>query len=134
MKLLLDTNIFLEVILDQERANEARTLLSEVEGHEFFISDYSLHSIGLLLFRRGKHEVFRKFLKDMILGVGVAVITLSAQEMESLIEAAQRFGLDFDDAYQYAVAESYGLTIVSFDSDFDRTERGRKTPEDLLEL
>ena len=26
MKLLLDTNIFLEVILDQERANEARTL------------------------------------------------------------------------------------------------------------
>ena len=134
MKLLLDTNIFLEVILDQERANEARTLLSEVEGHEFFISDYSLHSIGLLLFRRGKHEVFRQFLKDMILGVGVAVIALSAQEMESLIEAAQRFGLDFDDAYQYAVAERYGLTIVSFDSDFDRTERGRKTPEDLLEL
>jgi len=105
MKLLLDTNIFLEVILDQERANEARTLLSEIEGHEFFISDYSLHSIGLLLFRRGKHEVFRQFLRDMILGVGVAVIALSAQEMESLIEAAQRFGLDFDDAYQYAVAE-----------------------------
>ena len=134
MKLLLDTNIFLEVILDQERAKEARALLSEVEEHEFFISDYSLHSIGLLLFRRGQHEVFRQFLKDMILGVGVAVIALSAQEMESLIEAAQRFGLDFDDAYQYAVAERYGLTIVSFDSDFDRTERGRKTPEDLLEL
>ena len=129
MKLLLDTNIFLEVILDQERANEARTLLSEVEGHEFFISDYSLHSIGLLLFRRGKHEVFRQFLKDMILNVGVAVITLSAQEMESLIEVAQRFGLDFDDAYQYAVAERYGLTIVSFDSDFDRTELGLKTPK-----
>ena len=132
MKLLLDTNIFLEVILDQERANEARTLLSEVEGHEFFISDYSLHSIGLLLFRRGKHEVFRQFLEDMILGVGVAVITLSVQEMESLIEAAQRFGLDFDDAYQYAIAERYGLTIVSFDSDFDRTELGRKIPKDLL--
>jgi len=134
MKLLLDTNIFLEVILDQERANEARTLLSEIEGHEFFISDYSLHSIGLLLFRRGKHEVFRQFLRDMILGVGVAVIALSAQEMESLIEAAQRFGLDFDDAYQYVIAERYGLTIVSFDSDFDRTERGRKTPKDLFEL
>ena len=132
MKLLLDTNIFLEVILDQERANEARTLLSEVEGHEFFISDYSLHSIGLLLFRRGKHEVFRQFLKDMILNVGVAVITLSAQEMESLIEVAQRFNLDFDDAYQYAVAERYGLTIVSFDADFDRTERGRKMPKDLI--
>jgi len=25
----------------------------------------------------------------------------------------------------------HGLTIVSFDSDFDRTERGRKMPKDL---
>ena len=132
MKLLLDTNIFLEVILDQERANEARTLLSKVEEHEFFISDYSLHSIGLLLFRRGKHEVFQRFLKDMILDPGVVVIPLSAQEMERLIDVAQRFHLDFDDAYQYAVAERYGLTIISFDADFDRTEKGRKTPKDLL--
>ena len=133
MRLLLDTNIFLEVILDQERAKEARALLSKVEGHEFFISDYSLHSIGLLLFRRGQHEVFRQFLEDMILGVGVAVIGLSAQEMKGIIQVAQQFGLDFDDAYQYVVAERYGLTIVSFDADFDRTERGRKVPKDLLE-
>ena len=133
MKLLLDTNIFLEVILDQERAIEARTLLSEVEGHEFFISDYSLHSIGLLLFRRGRHEVFRQFLKDMVLEAGVTVIALAAQEMEDIVQIARRFGLDFDDAYQYVVAERHGLTIVSFDSDFDRTERGRKVPKDLLE-
>jgi len=133
MKLLLDTNIFLEVILDQERAKEAQALLSEVEKYEFSISDYSLHSIGLLLFRRGQHEVFRQFLKDIILGVGVAVVALSAQEMEGLIQVAQRFSLDFDDAYQYVVAERYGLTIISFDADFDRTERGRKTPKDLLE-
>lgn len=39
---------------------------------------------------------------------GIVVITLSAQEMERLIEVAQRFGLDFDDAYQYAVAERRG--------------------------
>ena len=50
-----------------------------------------------------------------------------------LAEMAPRFNLDFGDAYQYVVAERYGLTIVSFDSDFDRTERGRKTPKDLLE-
>ena len=55
MRLLLDTNIFLEVILEQKRSEEARALLSKVEEHEFFISDYSLHSIGLLLFRRRQH-------------------------------------------------------------------------------
>jgi len=67
----------------------------------------------------------------MILGAGVAVIGLSAQEMKGIIQVARRFGLDFDDAYQYAVAERYGLTVVSFDADFDRTERGRKVPKDL---
>jgi len=44
----------------------------------------------------------------------------------------QGFGLDFDDAYQYTATEKYGLTIVSFDSDFDRTERGRRTPGEML--
>ena len=43
----------------------------------------------------------------------------------------QQFSLDFDDAYQYVAAEKYGLTIVSFDNDFDRTERGRETSDRL---
>jgi predicted nucleic acid-binding protein len=30
------------------------------------------------------------------------------------------------------VAEYYNLDIVSFDSDFDRTEKGRKEPKDLI--
>lgn len=129
MRLLLDTNIFLEVILDQEKAKQARELLSKTEEHEFFISDYSLHSIGLLLFRRKQHDVFRQFLADMISNAGVRMITLPAEDMEAVIPAAQRFNLDFDDAYQHTVAEHYRLTIISFDTDFDRTQQGRKTPD-----
>ena len=133
MRLLLDTNIFLEVILEQEKSVEAQALLSKVEEHDFFLSDYSLHSIGLLLFRKEKHEVFRQFLMDMVFGAGLTIIGLSAREMEDVIHVARQFNLDFDDAYQYAIAERYDLTIVSFDSDFDRTKRGRKVPKDLLE-
>jgi len=131
MRLLIDTNIFLEVILEQERAQEARELLSRSGEHDMFISDYSLHSIGILLFRRGLHEVFRSFLAD-ILEAGIDVISLSLHDMYAIIRAAERFGLDFDDAYQYVTAERYGLTIVSFDSDFDKTDRGRVTPGQLL--
>ncbi|MDH7486504.1 MAG: hypothetical protein QHJ81_09555 [Anaerolineae bacterium] len=31
----------------------------------------------------------------------------------------------------YVAAEKYKLTLVSFDSDFDRTERGRRTPAEI---
>jgi len=44
----------------------------------------------------------------------------------------KQFNLDFDDAYQYVAAEKHNLAIVSFDSNFDRTERGRKNPAEVL--
>jgi hypothetical protein len=50
----------------------------------------------------------------------------------NLADAKSRFNLDFDDAYQYVAAEKHDLTLVSLDADFDRTERGRKTPADVL--
>jgi predicted nucleic acid-binding protein len=67
----------------------------------------------------------------MIFTTGIKVSSISAEDMESVIDAAQKFSLDFDDAYQYAVALKYNLTIVSFDKDFDRTEKGKKIPSDI---
>lgn len=68
----------------------------------------------------------------MISNAGVIIISLSVNDMEAIIKVSQGFNLDFDDAYQYVTAEKYGLTIVSFDSDFDRTERGRIVPAKVL--
>ncbi|MBN1254883.1 MAG: type II toxin-antitoxin system VapC family toxin [Deltaproteobacteria bacterium] len=133
MKLLIDTNIVLEVILEQDKSEEVRTLLSKPEEHEFFITDYALHSIGLLLFRRKLHHVLRQFLHDMLINAGMMVAALPVEDMETVIVASEKFTLDFDDAYQYAVAEKYDYTLVSFDSDFDNTKRGRKTPAEVLQ-
>jgi predicted nucleic acid-binding protein len=131
MRVLIDTNIFLEVILSQEKALEARSLLERAEDHEFFISDYSLHSIGLFLFRLGKHQYFRDFLEDMVTRAGTSLISLFVEDMPSVIQAARQYHLDFDDAYQYAVAAKNNLTLVSFDSHFDRTDQGRKVPAEI---
>jgi predicted nucleic acid-binding protein len=127
MKLLLDTNVFLEIFLEQDQAAEARSLLSRGDDHEFFTSDFSVHSIGLLLFRRKQHQAFRLFLKDVLLTASASLLSLGVADMDSIVAAAQRFNLDFDDAYQYVAAEKYDLTLVSLDDDFDRTERGRQT-------
>jgi len=56
MRLLLDTNVFLEIILEQKNASEAKQILLRADMHECFITDYSLHSIGTILFRRNKHR------------------------------------------------------------------------------
>jgi uncharacterized protein len=130
MRLLVDTNIFIEVLLNQAGAGDARTFLENGKGHELYISDFAVHSIGLLLFRHNEHLVFRQFLQDVIDRTGVGMVSLSAQEMDDLINAARKFRLDFDDAYQYSVATRHGLKMVSFDADFDRTTEGRLLPTD----
>lgn len=132
MNLLIDTNIVLEIILDQERAGEAQRLLANGPEHNFFISDFSLHSVGLFLFYRKQKNEFRFFLNDIIGKVGIKIKALPIEDLETVIKVSENFNLDFDDAYQYVAAEKHQLTIVSFDTDFDRTKRGRKTPAQIL--
>ncbi len=126
----MDTNVFLELLLEQARSAEARQVLEQIEANEFFVSDYALHSIGMLLFRRKQSEVFRRFLADV--NTSLTMVSLTAKELDRVIDASTAFNLGFDDAYQYTVASKYNLTIVSFDADFDRTDLGRKQPAALL--
>lgn len=45
----------------------------------------------------------------------------------------QHQNLDYDDDYQYVIVERYDLVLVSFDTDFDCTERGKQTPAQVLQ-
>jgi hypothetical protein len=66
----------------------------QYKRHQLFVCDFALHSIGLLLFRRKQHEVFREFLQDVIGDAGVAVVSLTPQELDSLADVAAGFNLD----------------------------------------
>jgi len=129
---LMDTNVWLERLLDQERSWEVGRFLEQAPSDQLFITDFSLHSIGIVLSRLNCVDAFLQFVRDAFIDGDVSIVRLDPEDMTKVVSAMQRFKLDFDDAYQYAVAERYGLTIVSFDADFDRTEKGRKTPKDLL--
>jgi len=129
---LLDTNIFLELILDQEKADDVEKFLRSVQKEKLYISEFSLYSVGIILFRQKLYDIFIRFVDDLIFTYGIHLVKLAPKDIKQLVEAAKQFNLDFDDAYQYTIAELYDLKIVSFDSDFDRTKRGRKTPEDIL--
>ncbi len=126
---LLDTNIFLEILLQREKSKAAKHLFIANPSTDLLITDFSLHSIGVFLFQRNRHETYVHFVKDVIIKTGITVIGLDPEEVLAPAEISKRFHLDFDDAYQYAVAQKYGLQIMSLDADFDRTEKGRQIPE-----
>jgi predicted nucleic acid-binding protein len=132
LRLLIDSNIFLEILLDRENKESAKSLLIQIDRHEFYISDYSLQSIGLILFRAGQPEKFTSFVKEMIIEPEIAVPTLLPQNATRIFDTAMAHRLDFDDAYQYAMADVHNLQIVSFDNDFNETPRGKKTPAEIL--
>jgi len=132
--LLLDTNIWLELLLEQEKADQVRRLLDVEEAWKFALTDFSLHSLGVILTRLKKDDLFLDFLSDTLEDSAVRVIRLDTAGLKEVPAVCRKFGLDFDDAYQYLAAEKNNLTLVSFDSDFDRTERGRKTPADVAGL
>jgi predicted nucleic acid-binding protein len=126
---LLDTNIFLEILLQRENSKAAKHIFIANPSTDLFITDFSLHSIGVFLFQRNRHEIYVRFVNDVIIETGISVIGLDPEAVLALKEVSKEFNLDFDDSYQYAVAQKYGLRIMSFDADFDRTEKGRMIPE-----
>ncbi len=114
---LVDTNIFLEILLSQEQKDICKEfLVSNIE--QIYISDFSLHSIGVILFRNNKESIFNRFVKDII--QKIKILTISEELYSDLSDVKEEYGLDFDDAYQFKTAEEYGLSIVTQDKDFEK--------------
>ncbi|WP_141266874.1 PIN domain-containing protein [Thermodesulfovibrio sp. Kuro-1] len=129
---LIDTNIILELLLNQTRADEVDKFFRNIQLEKLNLTDFSLFSLGIILIKKRQSVIFTEIINDLLLNGGIQLLRLSLEDFKDIAKFADIFNLDFDDAYQYTTAEKYNLTIISFDSDFDRTVRGRKTPADLV--
>jgi predicted nucleic acid-binding protein len=116
---LVDTNVFLEILLLQKKKDDCKRFLDE-NGGELYLTDFSLHSIGVILFRHKREELFRKFASDTL--NRMEIITLSKDAYQHLPETRKTTNLDFDDAYQFLVANENELAIVTLDGDFERVK------------
>jgi len=116
MMYLVDTNVFLEILLDQSKKDVCKQFLDTNVGR-LHLSEFSLHSIGIILFRYGQETVFSSFLTDVL--PNILVVSLPLDQYGEVVTAKTSMALDFDDAYQYRVAKSYELAIVTMDQDFE---------------
>lgn len=87
----------------------------------------------MALTRPGRKDLLVRLVRDTISDLTVLLVRLVRADIERIVTATTHHGLDSDGAYQYVAAEKHNLTLVSSDADFDRTDRGGKTPAELLE-
>jgi predicted nucleic acid-binding protein len=75
-----------------------------------------LYSIGVILLKTDKIELFRTFLNDTL--PNVRILSLPSTAYRPLADSAERFHLDFDDADQYTIAKEFQLKIATMDQHF----------------
>lgn len=129
MKYLVDTNVWMDVLQNRPRFPEANRFLAGTPVDELAISRFSVFSVGFFL--RRNPDDYSDFVQDL-LARQVMILDFPLPQISQVTQAMKAYRLDFDDAFQYAVAELYQLTLISFDTDFDRTPRGRKTPAQVM--
>ncbi len=125
---LVDTNVWLESLLDQENAVEVREFLQRVPTDDLAMTDFAFHSIGVILGRFGEMDALVTFTDEAFVDGAVTLVHVRPDEMLRVAEAMRKYELDFDDAYQVVAAELHDLELVSFDSDLDRAPAGRSRP------
>ena len=52
---LLDTNIILELLLNQEQADKVAQFFSQAPPARLYLSEFSLYSLGVILLRLKRH-------------------------------------------------------------------------------
>ncbi|MGV8094673.1 MAG: type II toxin-antitoxin system VapC family toxin [Mangrovibacterium sp.] len=132
-KYLVDTNVWLERLLDQEKSDVVSKLFDFVPTDELFVSDFSMHSIGVILSRLKRYDVFEKFIDDLFINGQIELLTLDTMDLLDVVGNIQKYKLDFDDSYQLSVAQKYDLTILTFDKDFNIKGIRKNTPEEIIE-
>lgn len=119
---LIDTNIFLEILLEQEKADECSNFLKQVTEHNTvcLMSSYTLHSIETILSNLKRFGVLISFLDDIIDNQAIRQYHTTAEEELKIIQSIPNLNLDFDDALQYYVAKKFNATIVTYDKHFKK--------------
>lgn len=133
---LLDTNIFLEILLEQRKAKECKILIEKLikGGFNVYISDFSFFSIAIKMTKSGKIKEFFEFKNELIDSGYLKVERLEPDEsFDKLYFVLET--LSFDDAYQYMLCKTKNIALITLDSDFDHIKDIRVfTPEDVLRI
>jgi len=122
----IDANIFLEVILKDEKNESCKNYLNKIKNNEVMAitSDFIIYTCLLQIERNIKDN---EKLKKFILGInslnGLEIIRPYLTDIHNAIEIANKESLDFDDSLVVSCMKSANINkLVSFDKHFDKVK------------
>jgi predicted nucleic acid-binding protein len=134
VKLLLDINVLLDVLLDREPWSAAASaLLSEIESHaaEGFVAAHTLPTVYYVVARARDRKLAAAAVSDLLRILEVAPVT----KIE-LQEALTYSVADFEDAVQAAAARAIGVDylVTRNEKDFRDSPVSVADPATILAL
>jgi len=128
---LVDTNIFLEVLLSRGKKEECKKILRTLrDGRKSaIVTDFSIHSIIVIMDSLGRLEALKTFLLSLLAYKGLHIYNTTITDEVKAIEITNKQKLSMDDAIQYASALSTNAeAIISLDRHFDNLKIPRIEP------
>ena len=135
MKVLVDTNVFLEQLLNREKYDEVDRFffLAAKQYNQMYITSMSLRDIGYALRRQRHSEEEARKAQFQVYSMVSKVIGVSADAaINSLFSDAK----DFEDALQVnAAEEAMCMAIVTFNKkDYVKANIPVFTPQEICEI
>ncbi len=133
--MLIDSNIFLEVLLDKKKADECIRFLESVASREkiAYLSTFTIDSI-IIIMENNKLgiEKIKIFINSLLNYNGLKIYSPTVSDRINAIEYINE-DLDFEDSLTLQCALSTNQKeILSFDKDFDKTKAIKRVTPDKL--
>ena len=133
----IDANIFLELQLNQQRADQCDTFLRKIQKGliKAATTDFHLDTIIIIMEKYRKSPAdLRLFISSLIGFEGLEIYFLSLTDRLKAIKHMDEFKLDYDDALAYQAMKALNISnMVSYDKHFDSLKNTiRQEPQQLV--
>lgn len=134
---LIDTSVFLEIELNQEKKDDAREFLLKILQNKIkaITPDFNIDSTVIIMQnKKAKLENIKKFLMGIVAYEGLTIYEVNLVDRILITKIMEKYKRKYDDALNYFVMKSLGIKeIVSFDRDYDGLPGIKRiTPGDVL--
>jgi len=122
----IDANIFLEIILKNEKVEECKTLIRKIKNNEVEArtSDFIIYTCLLQIQRKAKSfKIMQGFISLIDELDGLDIIRPSLKEIYEATRISEKYKLDFDDSLVVSCMTNNNIKkLISFDRDFDKVK------------